>query len=401
MRNLLSETAVRPDTLYPPYNNLIKTVQRGDWTTENLIEVVGVGPVTAAMQASASLPETSKNFDWIRLLENAHAMYTAGVELEKVAKKLIHGEEADLSMLNSIAQKAMSGQGKLTPASKITAREVPFIRCGYKPLDDHMGGLPAVGLTVVAGATKSGKTTFAVRLVDDFLHLYEDKYVCYFSIESLGEELKMRMKEVDPKLEYVVDTGTGVGEVKQDVILERWLIHDGPVTPEQVLNISAQVEHLGMVVIDFADLMITGEASESKYAAMYTTLMLAAKKLGVPIILLAQFNRQYDGGIPRPNYIRYTGLAEALSWMLITLWNPEISYHADNEDADEEDLELPILDGYAYMIIWLCRGGFRVHPDEAPGAVAIKFRGDIGWDYLHSGKWYSMKKEPKRKRTRR
>lgn len=369
---------------------------------ETLIETVGVGPVTAAMQASGSIPEEAKSYDWIKVLEQAHANYTAGVDLEKIAKKLIKGEEADLSVLNSIAQKAMSGQGKLIPASKITAREVPFIKSGFGPLDEHMGGLPAVGLTVIAGATKSGKTTFAVRLVDNFLHLYEDKYVCYFSIESLGEELKMRMKEVDPKLEYVVDTGTGVGEVKQDAILDRWLIHDGPVTPEQILNISAQVEHLGMVVIDFADLMITGEASESKYAAMYTTLMLAAKKLGVPVILLAQFNRQYDGGIPRPNYIRYTGLAEALSWMLITLWNPEISYHADSSDGEEPDLELPIIDGYAYMIVWLCRGGFRIHPDEAPGAVAIKFKGDIGWNPDASKcRWYSLKKEPKRKKGRR
>lgn len=397
MRQELSELAVRPDLFYPPYDNLIKIIKGKEWTLETIIDTVGVNPVTAAMQSTATLDDDAKKINWIRVLELSQATYTAGIDLDRIAKKLLRGENADLSALHNIAQKAAAGQGKLIPASQVVAKEVPFILSGFGPLDAHMGGLPAVGLTVVAGATKSGKTTFAIRLVNNFLHQHEDRYAIYFSIESLGEELKMRMKEVNPRLEYEKD-----GQTIRDPILDRWLIHDGAITPEQLMNIAAQVENLGIIVIDFADLMISGEASESKYASMYTTLMLAAKALGCPIILLAQFNRQYTGGIPRPNYIRYTGLAESLAWMLITLWNPEISYHADNNDDDDDDLELPILDGYAYMIMWLCRGGFRIHPDESPGAVAIKFRGDRGWNPdPNACRWYSLRKEPKRKRMRR
>lgn len=385
----ISDRAIRPETCYPPYDNLIKAMRRGANTPEKVMEIVGIAPVTAALTAIQNIDDFKTN--WIMMLESAYATYSAGSELEEVAKKLKKNEDVDLSRLHSIAQKAISGQGKLTPASQVVAREIPFILSGYKPLDREMGGIPEVGLITVGGATKSGKTTWMIRLILDFLELYKDKFVVIFSIEMLQEELKMRMKEVEPKLEYEKD-----GEIVQDERLSRILIHDGPIHHEQIPSIAAQVENLGMVCIDFADLMIQGEASESKYAAMYVNLMLSAKTLHCPIVMLAQFNRQYNGKLPRPNNLRYTGLAEALSWMLITLWNPEIGYHQDS--GEDEQLELPILEGKAYMIIWLCRGGFRKHPNDSPGAIAIEFKGERGWSPV-KGTWYSLRKEPRRKVT--
>lgn len=393
LNNELSENAVRPDLFYPPYDGIIRLIKRGNWTIDKLINVCGVSPVTTAMESINHLNGSRHTINWIQVLETAHATYSAGVDLEQLSKKLMRNEDVDLSRLHAIAQKALAGQGKLTSASDIVARELPFILSGFEPLDQEMGGIPEVGLITVGGATKSGKTSWMIRLVFDFLALYKEKYVVIFSIEMLQEELKMRMKEVEPKCEYTNEDGVLV----RDERLDRILVQDGPVTPEQVASIASQVDNLGMVVVDFADLMIQGEASESKYASMYITLMLTAKSLHCPLILLAQFNRQYVGNLPRPNYLRYTGLAEALSWMLITLWNPEISYHADEDD---EESELPILEGHAYMIVWLCRGGFRKHMNDSPGAIAIPFRGDRGWWNKSKGtRWYSLRKEPK-KRTK-
>lgn len=393
----LSESVIDPNTLIPPYNNVLKAIRRDpNWSFESLINTIGIQPIAIAREAVTNMQNLNgDDVNWVSVLETTYAMHSAGIDLEKLGVKMQKGENVDLSILHEIAQKAISGQGKLTPMSKIVARDVPFIPSGFKPLDVHMGGLPAMGLVTVGGATKAGKTTFAIRLAIQFLKLYKDKRVAFFSIEMMQDELKMRMLEVSPKLEYV-DPETG--ETIRDEILDRWDVADSPTTPEGVINIASQIENLGMVVIDFADLLIQGEASESKYASMYVTLMLAAKKLGVPIILLAQFSRQYTGGMPRPNYLRYTGLAEALSWMLITLWNPEIGYHKDNNDEDEE-FELPMLDGHAFIIPWLCRGGFRNHKDDSPGAIAVRFDGEKGYDFTRDGAWYSLRKEPKRKKV--
>lgn len=394
LKNELSENAVRPDILYPPYDGVMRAIKRGNWTIESLIEICGVGPISAALESINHLNGTRTSVDWIRVLEMSNATYVAGSELEQIAKKLMKNDNVDLSKLHVIAQKAQAGEGKLTSAASVVAREVPFILSGYAPLDREMGGIPEVGLITVGGATKSGKTSWIIRVIFDFLKQHPDKYICFFSIEMLKEELKMRMKEVEPNCERVDEE---TGEIIQDERLSRILIQDGPTTPEQIASIASQVDNLGAVVIDFADLMIQGEASESKYASMYVTLMLAAKSLHCPIFLLAQFNRQYTGNLPRPNFLRYTGLAEALSWMLITLWNPEISYHVG--DDDDEDMELPILEGHAYIIVWLCRGGFRLHPNDSPGAIAVPFNGRRGW-HPNRGSWYSLRKDGSKRRTK-
>ena len=166
----------------------------------------------------------------------------------------------------------------------------------------------------------------------------------------------------------------------------RVMLCEVPVSPEEAINIASTVENVGLIIVDFSDLMIKGETTESAMAHIYRTLMVGAKTMHVPVILLSQLNR-YEGGLPKPNNFRYTGLAEALGWMLIMLYNANTDWHGRDDNCP-----LPAVRNTAYALVWKVRGGFREHKDEAPGAIMMPFRGDKGWHSTQS-KWYSLQNE--------
>ena len=112
--------------------------------------------------------------------------------------------------------------------------------------------------------------------------------------------------------------------------------------------------------------------------------------MGVPNVILSQLSYKYNGGIPKPDYIRYTSLAKALAWMIIMPYNPASDFY--EEDANASDV-LPIVEDKAYLCCWKVRGGFRKHKNDCPGAIQIAFRGDKGWgDRTSERSWYSLKK---------
>jgi hypothetical protein len=128
-----------------------------------------------------------------------------------------------------------------------------------------------------------------------------------------------------------------------------------------------------MIGVDFADLMIVDEEnSEAAMANIYRIMAQMAKSMRLPVFLLSQLSRGYTGGLPRPNHIRYTSLAEALSWQILMLYNP-------NTDWSEESgkVDLPREAGKGYILAWACRGGFRNH--DGPGAIEVDWDGGSGW----------------------
>jgi len=367
----LAINAVRHDLLFPPYDEIVKRIAKGD-SKEDIILSVGINPIQSSIDAVESLNGLG-NADWLGILEQTAIAHDAGMRLEKFGKKLQKGDEVDWGTINFIADKAQNGTGgKFVPLSEIEGLEVPFKKTGFVAIDEHLGGLPEVGQVIVAAAPGSGKTTFMADLASCWAIEHPQEKVAIFTLEMMARELKMRFSEV-----------MHLTKEQQS----RILVNDDILTPEEVISYAATIENLGLVCIDFADLLISGETTESTMAHIYRSFMLGAKKLGCPIVLLSQLSRNYDGGIPRPNHIRYTGLAEALAWMILMLYNPNTDWFAE-EDADI----LPPVGGRAYILAWKVRGGFRLHKKDSPGAIQVNFKGDKGWRTNHPGNWFSLQK---------
>jgi len=367
----IASSAVRPELLMPPYSDIARLIKEGVIEPEELIQKVGLEPVQVALSAEKAV-NGAGDMNWLSILDKSYRNTQIGKKLIHLGKKMEDGEEAEVALLRSYANEFESGLGETTPLSAIQSSEMPFVRSGWNVLDEHLGGLPEIGLVIVGGNPSVGKTSFAARLITQFVKEHRTKNAAFYSLEMVLPEIAGRIREVSNL---------------NDEQANRLLINAEPFTAEQVVADAARIDDLGLVLIDFADYMVRGEITESSMGSIYRTLAIGTKQLKCPIVLLSQLSRNYKGGIPKPYHIRYTSLAEILGWMLLMLYNPTIGFY---EDHDAE--ALPIVDKVAYIIAWKCRGGFRIHKDDSPGAIAVPFVGAKGWHPTQS-KWFSLKKE--------
>ena len=79
--------------------------------------------------------------------------------------------------------------------------------------------------------------------------------------------------------------------------------------------------------------------------------------------------------------------------MLLMLYNPATDWFSDEDAKDKNGKEILVVrEGYAYILAWKSRGGFRKHLNDSPGAIMLQFRGDRGWRTDSEGKWFSLKR---------
>lgn len=369
--------SIRPDVLFPPYDGIIEALKSGK-SLQDIIISGDVDHIQTAIAAEENINGTGDKVDWVNQLEQSFALYQDADELQRLSKKMKSGDlEAGLKAREIVHKFSQRSVGtNFRSVYDVDPKETPYIETGWGIFDQHTGGLPAVGITIVGGSPGSGKTEFAKTIARSFVKKYKDKTVAIFSLEMMCEELSGRFKL----------KGTNDEDYK------RIIMDDTPfMKTDMVVSRAATVENLGLVLIDFADLLVMGKRDEAEYSSMYMYLMQAAKQLLCPIVILAQFSRNYSGGIPRPFHLYYTGLAEALGWSIFTLYNPNTDYFADSEDKEI----LPPIPGYAYICCWKQRGGFRIHPNDSPGAICLPFKGGAGW-HPTKGNWVYIQKSKKK-----
>ena len=379
MEHRLASNAVNKNHLMPPFDEAFEEFKKtGD--VGLTIEKVGLDIIQDALDKSKAINGTSRLADWVAMLERSKNNYEAGELLNRMSKKLLQGEQVDWARISSIATKATIGTGNgFTPASQITAMEIPFKKTGFKAIDCHFGGIPAIGQVLIGAMPGAGKTTFMLQLAACWVKLYPEEVVLIFTLEMTKEELKMRLQEL--------------ANLTQDE-LDRILVEDAPMTVEETLSKAATIDKRGLMCVDFIDLLVQGEANESNYSRIYMNYMLGAKSLRMPIVVLVQLSYKYVGGIPRTHHIRYTSLAQSLAWMLLMLYNPNSGWFKE----EKEDEVLPCVKDTAYIIGWKARGGFRPEKEDEklknglPRAIQIPYVGFKGWHPTHSGKLYMLDK---------
>lgn len=374
LRNKLAPGSVDTDKLMAPYDAVIKSYKDGSVELSDLVAKHGVSPIQASIQAADAVKDVKA--DWLYVLSETHIRTSAGESLASIAKKLQRGEEVDQARLRNIVgaltQGTKTGRKKL---SEINELDDPLIPIGWKPWDDHIGGMPKSGLVVIGGHPGVGKTSLVADICGSFAETYLDKSALVYSLEMTGPEFKERWLLANPDMDKSVQ--------------DRIEVNDLPLNVQEVITDAAMVENVGIVFVDFADLLVRGEVSEAQMGNIYVTLSLGAKELGCPVVLLSQLNRSYHGGIPRPCHIRYTGLAEALASQLVMLYNPAVDFYEDESNQLLTNKKL------AYIIFWKVRAGFRVPMSdgkkrEGPGAIGMVFGGERGW-VGEKSKWFSMK----------
>jgi replicative DNA helicase len=172
------------------------------------------------------------------------------------------------------------------------------IKTGLPSIDSRLsGGLAAGWLVVIGARTGVGKTMFATQIAA--LAARNGKHIVYVTIEESETRIAERITRY-------------VGRVGRSARDTPFLV--SAALTEAVRNLSADIVHLpdlhnilgylnekvveregvAVVFVDYAGLVRAGdfESKVQEIAAVTQTLKLAAMELALPIVLLAQINRQ-------------------------------------------------------------------------------------------------------------
>ncbi len=276
-------------------------------------------------------------------------------------------DEAEKRVFQIAEQGTRSGQGfkdmrgllklAVERIEELYERDDPVtgVPTGFDDLDELTSGLQAGDLVIVAGRPSMGKTTFSMNIAE-YAAVKNKKPVAVFSMEMPGEQLTNRLLSSMGRIDaHRMRTGklededwprlTGAVSMLTDTPM---FIDDTPALSPTELRARARRLHrehgeLGLIVIDYLQLMQSGSASENRateISEISRSLKALAKELSVPIITLSQLNRSLE---QRPNKrpvmsdLRESGAIEQDADVIVFIYRDEV-YNEDSPDKGTAEI---------------------------------------------------------------
>jgi hypothetical protein len=385
-RKAATPKAARPEMFVFPYDHAVKMLQGGVTNLDRIRAECGNVSVDAPLAATEHVKMSGVN--WLSILERKYNNAQLVAALREEAEKVEGGRDADAKRIHAALMQTDSDHRAGIRLDTVPDDDDPYIPTGLPWLDEHLGGLPGQGLIVITAPPKAGKTSLGIQFCGAFA---EDKREsALYSLEMTEREIARRARELCVPKKYqrhitIVRDLYSADEIAYHISREQWVRASRGDAP------------LELAVVDFMDMMIEEETTEASTAQVYKDLSKVAKVEGLPIILFAQPNRSYVGGIVRPNHTRYSGMAEAMGKVLMSEYNPNTDFTGQIRDN-----ELPPHAGRAYICLWACREGFRIHRRDNPGAVQVAWDGELAWGKKALG-WFKLSSfdAPRRERDNR
>lgn len=258
---------------------------------------------------------------------------------------------------------------------------VPAVKTGFDSLDSALGGgMTNGGLYIIGARPGVGKTTVGLAISDNIAARGEP--VLFVSMEmSMNEISAKRVARVAGIPYHLALIGPMSGDDYRKALLHvdklceasLYLADKPQMTVQDILFAAQRIKGrkgLAAVCVDYLNIIKAPPSKGSRYekfTEISNDLKRMAGTLNVPVICLAQLNRENEGrSNKRPilSDLRDTGAIEQDANAVIFL-HREAYYNRDDEDRqpyDAEELEL---------IIAKCRNG-------TPGKVAMAWYGATG-----------------------
>ncbi|MEC5128878.1 replicative DNA helicase [Verrucomicrobiales bacterium BCK34] len=227
------------------------------------------------------------------------------------------------------------------------------VMSGFHDLDEMTNGFHGGEMIVIAARPSMGKTSFAMNIIEN-ISIRKDNPVAtaVFSLEMSCESLVQRVLCSRAKVQMQKLRGgflsktdfpklmTVAGQLAEAPI---W-IDDTPGLTINELQAKArrlkQQHDIGLIAVDYLQLLKSPDTArkdgrEKEVAEISGGLKGIAKELHIPIIVLAQLNRNPDsrGGKPRMSDLRESGSIEQDADLIGLLMRAEV--YADDEDDRE------------------------------------------------------------------
>jgi replicative DNA helicase len=214
-------------------------------------------------------------------------------------------------------------------------------------LDDKLSGLKPAELIVLAARPSIGKTTLAMNIARNVA--VEGHGVVFFSLEMGAAQVVLRLlcAEAQINLKDVRDGRLTTTQWNHDIMVAGDRLRNAPIyiddTPQltsveirQKARRLANEHDIKMIAIDYLQLMKPSGGNrntsrEQEVAKMSSDIKALAKELNIPIILLAQLNRQAEqGGRPKLAQLRESGAIEQDADVVLLL-------HRDRDEAIQQE----------------------------------------------------------------
>ncbi|MBP0990540.1 MAG: replicative DNA helicase [Oscillospiraceae bacterium] len=176
---------------------------------------------------------------------------------------------------------------------------------GFKDIDDALTGLNRSDLIIIAGRPGHGKTTFALNIASN-VALKQKKKVVIFSIEMSIEQLVSKILSseagIDSKAfrtgDMTTDEWYRLTEAAQVLSKTELYFDDSAgITVAEIKAKLRRVEDVGLLVIDYLQLMSAGKAMNNRVleiSEITRGLKILAREFDIPVILISQLSRSSD-----------------------------------------------------------------------------------------------------------
>ncbi|NNE91467.1 MAG: replicative DNA helicase [Verrucomicrobiales bacterium] len=242
------------------------------------------------------------------------------------------------------------------------------ISSGFPDLDEMTNGFHGGEMIVIAARPSMGKTSFAMNIVEN-VAIEGDTAVAVFSLEMSSEQLVQRVLCSRSKIQMQKLRGGFLSKSDFPKLMHfAAQMQNAPIWIDDTPGISInelqakarrlkQQHDIKMIMIDYLQLLKSPDTGkrdgrEKEVAEISGGLKGIAKELNVPVIVLAQLNRQPDarsGGTPKMSDLRESGAIEQDADLVGLLMRDK--YYAESEEEREEK------EGLAKLIIAKQRNG--------------------------------------------
>jgi replicative DNA helicase len=227
--------------------------------------------------------------------------------------------------------------------------KLPGLTTGFSELDNIMSGLKKTDLILIASRPGMGKTSIALNIALAAAKK-EKKAVVIFSLEMSREQIANRLLSaeafVDSKKLITGDLSesdwTKIAVASESLSRCDIQIDDNPtITPSEMKAKCRRVNNLGLVIIDYLQLMqMGGKRSENRVqevSEISRSLKIMAKELSVPVLCLSQLSRANERRTdkrPMLSDLRESGAIEQDADVIMFLYREE--YY--NEETERRNI---------------------------------------------------------------
>ena len=219
---------------------------------------------------------------------------------------------------------------------------------GFPSLDKVIYGLNPSALILIAARPGMGKTSFALNIAANAARMNPEKKVAIFSLEMSREQLVERMLSSEGRVSAdSLKTGRiersewrGLNEAAEMLnTVEIYIDDTANMTIGEMKAKLRRMDNLGLVVIDYLQLMSTGRKDGNRVlevSELTRNLKLLAKELNVPVITLSQLSRGTEARTdkrPMLSDLRESGSIEQDADVVLFLYR-DAYYTNDSETAD-------------------------------------------------------------------